>query len=221
MPKKSASTKLIYNDFEKLFKADLAKKQKRISKSVELDFEKLLKKEKAYEKTEGNRARKAVTKSKSKSKLITTKKIKKKVSIPKQDLNYEAFQKSFMLPTPLKMTKKMMSGLNFTEFLHSNFYTLLKDFFIDSKNFTKNKYTLATVGYHFFFFGQDKTKTYQSGFRKPRIHLTENNIDKVLNELLMQTFERFDVYFKTKGKSALFFEGMTAEVSFDTKGKKK
>jgi len=220
MAKKADKKTLIYKDFEKLFNADLKKKQKRVTKSLSNDFEKLIQKEITYEKSRIAKVRKKVSQSKTKNKLIKTRRVTKNVINKKLDLDYQAFQKDFMLATPLRMTKAMLTGNNFSDYLHKNFHAVVKEFFLDSKNFTKNKYTLATIGYHFFF-KRGESKTYQSGFRKPRQLLTKENVDKVIKELFKQTFERFDVYFKTRGSSSLYFEGITGEVSFDTKAKRR
>lgn len=220
MAKKANKKTLIYKDFEKLFQADVAKKQKRISRSLENDFEKIIQKEITYEKSRIAKVRKKVSENKSKTKLIKTRRVSKNVINKKLDLNYKSFQKDFMLPKPLIMNKKMLSGNNFSNYLHEKFHSVVKEFFLDSKNFAKNKYTLATLGYHFFF-KRGESRTYQTGFRKPRKYLTKENIDKVIKELFNQTFERFDVYFKTRGSSSLCFEGITAEVSFDTKAKRR
>lgn len=220
MAKKSDKTTLIYKDFESLFQADIKKKQNRTTKSLQNDFEKLIQKEIRYEKSHIAKVRKKVSASKSKTKIIKTRVHTKNVVNKKLDIDYTSFQKDFMLPVPLKMTKKMLTGNNFSNYLHDNFHALVKTFFLEPKNFHKNKYTLATLGYHFFFKRGD-SKTYQTGFRKPRQLLTKENVDKVIKELFKQTFERFDVYFKTRGSSSLLFEGLTAEVSFDTKSKRK
>jgi len=220
MAKKSDKKTLIYKDFEKLFNADLKKKQNKISKSLSNDFEKIIQKEITYSKSRIAKVRKKVSENKKKTKLIKTRRVTKNVVNKKLDVDYQSFQKDFMLPKPLKMNKAMLTGNTFSEYLHKNFHAVVKEFFLDSKNFTKNKYTLATLGYHFFF-KRGESKTYQTGFRKPRQLLTKENVDKVIKELFKQTFERFDVYFKTRGTSSLYFEGLTAEVSFDTKAKRK
>jgi len=211
---------LIYKDFEALYQKDIAKKQKRTTKSLTNDFEKLIQKEITYEKSRIAKARKKVSQNKSKNKIVKTRRGLKRVINKKLDVDYQAFQKDFMLSTPIKMTKKLLADSNFANYLHDNFHSMLKDFFLESKNFSKNKYTLGTIGYHFYF-KKGKSKTMQTGFRKPRELITLTNIDAVLDKLLAQTFERFDVYFNTRNKSQLIFEGLTAEVSFDTKSKRK
>lgn len=212
---------LIYKDFLALYERDTKKKQVKITRSLELSFEKLIKKDIEYSKSRIAKTRNKISSLKAKKqKIVIGRKSKKQVVNKRADLDYTSFQKDFMLAKPIKMTEKLLSESAFFVLLDNHFRDDVRKYFNEEKNFNEKTYTLATIGYHFYFF-RGKSKTYQSGFRKPRILLTRKNADKVIDELFKQTFERFDVYFKTKAQSGLMFEGLTAEISFDNKAKRK